>query len=820
MHGHTNRSRKWIGVLALVMALVAFAGCASWFSSDNGGTPIDPKPVITGGVQTSAATGTVGQTATFTVNATDPQGDALTYAWDDGDAANGTFTEKGTSAELTTDDNSVEWMTTEAKTYTISVVVMDEDGNTATASTSFTVNPEGGDNQAPEITALTANPTTVEPDEDSSLTVTATDPDGDALTYTWDDGTGGGTFTGTGASVTYSNSAEGTYTITVEASDGELADSATVNITVEVEVIPNEAPIFVDDSVDPPEPYMLIGDVSAPVATQRIRYSHIKAIDPDGDPITYEWTADGDGEFTDVSVDEETGYIEAYWAADAPGNYVVTVTADDGKGGTSSMIAMTSLSSDAFDVGELPTEFDYIGYEGCNMCHSDLVTPWMETNHANAFENSINPNSHGYRNESCYDCHGVGIHPTGEGGFIDQEVTPQFANIQCESCHGGGNPAGIGSGHKPKPWDPGMGYEKDAEGNYVVVDGVYQYDEAYDGANGYGCGLCHEGSRHGAFEEWAVSPHNFALFEEDGVTPEHKATGTSCVECHNGYYFVDIQIRGNDRPAESLTEETFNADSAMIGCAVCHDPHSNTISEAQLRQDPEEEIIIPFDETNIGAHGNGNICMKCHNGRRTRDNYDGHIASGSGHFGPHGNPQAPVLYGVMGADLGAPADYDTSHAHATLTANGCVDCHMWSRDYISAEEPHIWGHTFLPVVEACAVCHVGETDMEALQADLHSEVAGLLQDFVDEWPEAWKDVTDPDNPVLHNRTDTNDPPEYFGPPTEDPDGNAYRECLWNYNLVVDDLSMGTHNPTFVRDLLNQSIARLVELNEGSISPTP
>jgi hypothetical protein len=43
-------------------------------------------------------------------------------------------------------------------------------------------------------------------------------------------------------------------------------------------------------------------------------------------------------------------------------------------------------------------------------------------------------------------------------------------------------------------------------------------------------------------------------------------------------------------------------------------------------------------------------------------------------------------------------------------------------------------------------------------------------------------------------------------------GNSYRECLWNFNLIKNDGTKGVHNPTYVKDLLNKSIARVEELN--------
>ncbi|MFW6126421.1 MAG: hypothetical protein ACOC58_04880, partial [Chloroflexota bacterium] len=57
-------------------------------------------------------------------------------------------------------------------------------------------------NNAPQISSLAADPSTVEPSGNTTLSCVATDADGDPLTYTWSySGPSVGTIAGTGSTV-------------------------------------------------------------------------------------------------------------------------------------------------------------------------------------------------------------------------------------------------------------------------------------------------------------------------------------------------------------------------------------------------------------------------------------------------------------------------------------------------------------------------------------------------------------------------------------------------------------------------------------------
>ena len=166
-------------------------------------------------------------------------------------------------------------------------------------------------NSPPQITDLSAQPTTVARGEVSASSCTATDPDGDTLTYSWI--STGGSISGTGSSVTWTApSTLGIYTVTVTVSDGKGGTVArSVSITVA-----NRNPQISSLTTSPAT--VVIGGNSTVQCT---------ASDPDGDALTYSWISTG-GSISG------TGSTVAWTAPSTLGIYTVTVTVSDGKGGT------------------------------------------------------------------------------------------------------------------------------------------------------------------------------------------------------------------------------------------------------------------------------------------------------------------------------------------------------------------------------------------------------------------------------------------------------------------------------------------------------
>ena len=91
-------------------------------------------------------------------------------------------------------------------------------------------------NQAPDISSVTASPSTISETETSQLQVNATDPDNDPLVYSWSVQSGEGSLSDSSIdSPVYTPpdvSGSQTFTLTVEVSDGTHITSQTVDITV------------------------------------------------------------------------------------------------------------------------------------------------------------------------------------------------------------------------------------------------------------------------------------------------------------------------------------------------------------------------------------------------------------------------------------------------------------------------------------------------------------------------------------------------------------------------------------------------------------
>ena len=146
----------------------------------------------------------------------DPDGDALTYAWDDG------------RGDVATGANPTFHLP--ANTYTFTLTVSDPYGLSGTATVTIIVNP--ATNAAP-----VANGQSLPLDQDSSsaITLTGSDPDGDTLTYAVVSGPTHGTLSGAAPDLTYTPNPGfvGGDSFTFKVTDPYGASStATVTLTV------------------------------------------------------------------------------------------------------------------------------------------------------------------------------------------------------------------------------------------------------------------------------------------------------------------------------------------------------------------------------------------------------------------------------------------------------------------------------------------------------------------------------------------------------------------------------------------------------------
>ena len=151
------------------------------------------------------------------VASSDPQGQALTYAWSFGDGAMGTGV------------NPTHVYTT-AGTFTVSLTVTNVSGLTATANTTATITAQppvanvGGPYAGVAGTAVTF------------VGSGSSDPQGQVLTYAWTFGDGG---TGTGVSPTHTYATPGNYTVSLTVSNTSSLSSTPATTTATITAAPD-----------------------------------------------------------------------------------------------------------------------------------------------------------------------------------------------------------------------------------------------------------------------------------------------------------------------------------------------------------------------------------------------------------------------------------------------------------------------------------------------------------------------------------------------------------------------------------------------------
>jgi outer membrane protein OmpA-like peptidoglycan-associated protein len=169
----------------------------------------------------------------------------------------------------------------------------------------------------PPVAACSANPTSVYAGTSDSVQihVNASDPDNDQLTYTYTATGGAVDGSGPDGRWTASGLAVGTYTVNAKVDDGK-GGTATCSADIAVAPKPNQPPTISCSTDRSP---ILPGERTGITAA---------ASDPDGDPLTYSYSASGG------TVNGSGPKAEFDSTGLAPGSYTVRCSVADGKGGT------------------------------------------------------------------------------------------------------------------------------------------------------------------------------------------------------------------------------------------------------------------------------------------------------------------------------------------------------------------------------------------------------------------------------------------------------------------------------------------------------
>ena len=177
-------------------------------------------------------------------------------------------------------------------------------------------------NHPPIITSLKAEPEAILLSASCQIECIASDEDGEELSYEWS--VSKGDINGDGASVTWTApDSEGIYNVVVKVTDdrgGEVSDSIAIPVSIN----------------HPPTITGLIADADwvSPSSSRQVKCD---AEDPDGDELSYEWTASGG----DVS---GSGAVVNWTAPGAVGMYDIQVVVTDSYGAEDTLSLTVSVA--------------------------------------------------------------------------------------------------------------------------------------------------------------------------------------------------------------------------------------------------------------------------------------------------------------------------------------------------------------------------------------------------------------------------------------------------------------------------------------------
>ncbi len=401
----------------------------------------------------------------------------------------------------------------------------------------------------------------------------------------------------------------------------------------------------------------------------------------------------------------------------------------------------------------------YVGAEVCKQCHLNVHTEWSKTLHASALTTLADAGQGD--NAACLPCHTVGYGE--DGGYVDQTTTPDLAGVQCENCHG---PC---YDHVHNVGDKSLRPKVDIS---AAV-----------------CGTCHTGAHHPTYDEWKASGHS--------TVAEHVATYftsgknlNSCGPCHSGDFREAAIINGETVP-DTLLQGESPEDLNAITCAICHDPHAQTGNATDAEAGSDYQLRYPVatyptqsnTATAIADTSRYNLCGQCHHSRGT-------VWTATSR-GPHHSVQASVYIGEMPAVEGEePLVKNQQSVHAFVPAQ-CATCHVHYEEGEGTDEnPTNSGHKFTVNMDGCSGmtgCHPSADAAETLLTQVQTEIQADLDDIYTRLgdPSTWQYSAE------------------GGPADQTTVPDAVKQVRFLYDYMVNDGSLGAHNPEYYRLMIHK-----------------
>ncbi len=309
-------------------------------------------------------------------------------------------------------------------------------------------------------------------------------------------------------------------------------------------------------------------------------------------------------------------------------------------------------------------------------------------------------------------------------------------------------------------------------------------EDGIDGQDGVAtCGQCHNNSQilTAAINQWEHSTH--------ALGGNYERNYGECAVCHTSQGFLGFNVDGSyDPEAEGAAISNPNPPN----CYTCHNIHNTYTGEDLAFTVVDAVALRNTDQTY--DYGKANLCATCHQGH-TVDPFPveggADIVVTSSRYGVHHGPQANTIAGM---GLFEPGSGYNNHVHAEVE-NSCVACHM-AEPYGAQAGGHTMNiaydyHGSVEVnLAGCMDCHSDEDALIENTEELQAEVQALLDELKLLLDEAG---------ITAAGSDSSIPGTYSA--------EVAGACL-NYKALVEDRSLGVHNPTYIKKVLNNSIAAL------------
>jgi hypothetical protein len=265
----------------------------------------------------------------------------------------------------------------------------------------------------------------------------------------------------------------------------------------------------------------------------------------------------------------------------------------------------------------------------------------------------------------------------------------------------------------------------------------------------------------------------------------YERNSASCAACHTSQGFLDRMATGS-MEASGTVEDPLGPN-----CYTCHKIHSTyTTADWELTYTAPVEFMNgkgTFDQ------GKANLCANCHQPRPAvipGPDDTGLVNVSSSRYGPHHGPQSQILAGVGGVEFGG--NYSAG-PHGSIE-NGCITCHMASA-FGNQSGGHVMNiaYVYHDAKEynfaGCADCHDPAT-IETKFEDTQHEIETLLEEL--------KTLLI-DKGIYNTANDL--------AVTGDHDAKLVG-AYYNFIYIEEDRSLGVHNPSYTKRLLEQSIAAI------------